>query len=220
MSSIGEPIEVHPKSTSLALSICAHLPWPTLMGKVIAVGGESASGKSTTALALKQHLTAQGQPVVLLHMDGYFHLAPRENHERRKASLKHVGLNEINLSLLQNHIDQFREGSTQIEVPKVDYFRNVIETEPIPIPNGAVLIIEGTYALYLKSIDFSLFLDRTYDQSKSIRMNRVREVYDPFVESVLEIEHQIVRESRRNAHLWISSDFEIERSSSAAKQTT
>jgi uridine kinase len=180
------------------------------MGKVIAVGGESASGKSTTALALKQHLTAEGQPVVLLHMDGYFHLAPKENHERRKASLKHVGLNEINLPLLQHHIDQFREGSTQIEVPKVDYFRNVIESEPITIPNEAALIIEGTYALYLKSVDFSIFLARTYNESKSIRMNRIREVYDPFVESVLKIEHQIVSESKRNAQLSISSDFNIE----------
>jgi uridine kinase len=215
MSSIGEPIEVHPKSTSLARAICKYLPWSKLAGKVIAVGGESASGKSTTALALKQHLIAEGQPAILLHMDGYFHLAPKENHERRKASLKHVGLNEIDLPLIQHHIDQFREGSARIEVPKVDYFRNVIETEAIPISKGAVLIIEGTYALYLKTLDFSIFMARTYSESKSIRMKRIRETYDPFVESVLEIEHQLVRESNQYAQLWISSSFEIERSSSS-----
>jgi uridine kinase len=211
MSSLGEPIEVHPKSTSLARAICKHLPWSKLAGKVIAVGGESASGKSTTALALKQHLNAEGQPVVLLHMDGYFHLAPKENHEQRKASLDHVGLNEIDLPLLQHHIDQFREGRTQIEVPQVDYLRNMIETKPVPIPKGAVLLIEGTYALYLKSMDFGIFMARTYNESKIIRMNRTREQYDPFVESVLEIEHQLVCESQRNAQLWISSDFAIQR---------
>ena len=55
---------------------------------VIAVGGESGSGKSTTAVCLEREFMQNGITCISLHMDSYFKLPPKDNHKNRVASLK------------------------------------------------------------------------------------------------------------------------------------
>jgi uridine kinase len=88
---------------------------------VIAVAGESGSGKSTTATWLGRALSDGGIPTGLIHQDDYFFLRPpRANHEYRLLDLRHLWPHEVNLELLQAHVDAFRAGRDGVEAPAID----------------------------------------------------------------------------------------------------
>ena len=61
---------------------------------VIAIAGESGSGKSVTATTLAGELDATGIVTIVLHQDDYFLLPPRTNHEHRVHDLRNVGPHE------------------------------------------------------------------------------------------------------------------------------
>ena len=56
----------------------------TLNGKVISIAGESGSGKSVSAIALKKKLQQIGTQALIIHQDNYFKLPPKTNHLKRK----------------------------------------------------------------------------------------------------------------------------------------
>jgi uridine kinase len=209
MSSIGEPLRIHPLSRSVASNLANQLNINPSSRTVFAIGGESGSGKSTTGLALKHVLSELGLHTKLLHLDGYFNLPPRENNQRRIQSLENVGLHEVNMDLLQHHVNSFKEGVLDINIPVVDYMRNSIEFRNESLRDASVLIVEGTYALYLQHFDVGVFMERTYEDSRNARKGRIRENYDPFVEQVLAIEQPIVRASAPRAHFSVSATFEL-----------
>jgi uridine kinase len=207
---VNEPLEIHPSALRAASALCDVLAIPQGGRYVLAVGGESGSGKSTTALALKAELEDRGRRCAVLHMDGYFKLPPRENHEARLRSLEWVGLQEVRLDVLQEHLDAFRGGASRILVPEVDYLANEISVRELDLNGIEVLLVEGTYVLYLNGFDAGVFMPATYQQTRAARMKRVREAYDPYVERVLHLEHTLVRASAPRASWAVHPDFRVE----------
>ena len=98
-------------ATSLASMVAGTLRLPRDRRVVIAVAGESGSGKSTTATRLGRALSNAGVRAGLIHQDDYFLRPPRTNHEYRLLDLAHVGPHEVNLDLLQTHLDAFLEAN-------------------------------------------------------------------------------------------------------------
>lgn len=178
---------------------------------VIGVCGESGSGKSVTSKCLQIELEKAGISSKILHMDSYFKLAPNDNHERRKKDISFVGPQEVNLGLLKEHIDKFRNGATSISVPVVDYLNNSFTEINTKIADTQILIIEGVYAFHLTDLDFRIYLERTYKESLQKRRERSREVYDPFVEEVLEIEQSLVLPLRLIADVTITNDYQLKK---------
>ena len=176
---------------------------------VIAVAGESGSGKSTTAAALALAFRNNDLTSEILHMDSYFKLPPKENHGNRLKNLKNVGPHEVQLDLLQDHIDAFRSGSLEITIPIVDYIKNVFTKHLLLLNNVEVLIVEGVYAFLLHDIDYRVFMSRTYHDTIKGRRERSRESYDPIVEEILEIEHQIVAPYVDQADFIVLKDYSL-----------
>ena len=71
--------------------------------------------------------------------------------------------------------------------------------------------MEGTYAFYQNETDFNLFMSRNYLQTRELREKRSRgnEVNDPFIEKVLEKEHELVVAKKEKADAWIDYDFNL-----------
>lgn len=207
---MNEPLHVVPRVLEAARVLADLIGIEPSVRTVVAVGGESGSGKSTTALALQAALSERSIRATVLHLDGYFHLPPNANQEARMQSLSWVGLQEVNMELLQSHVNAFRLGALQLEVPVVDYAQSSINVQCIDISESEVLIVEGTYALYLDRIDHGVFMPQTYRETRSVRQARTREVYDPFVEHVLDIEHHLVQKSAPRAKFRITSNYKVE----------
>ena len=91
----------------------------------------------------------------------------------------------------------------------VHYKENKISTEIIDLKKVNVLIIEGTYILNLKGLDFTVFIDRNYKDTYENRMLRNRDVQSDFVENVLEIEHQIIKTFKSKADVILDVNYQI-----------
>lgn len=209
---IGDIIELKEKHLAIAKEIIAilkqRLSLQTPSKIAIGVAGESGSGKSVTAFSLQKVLEQEQVKSIVLQMDDYFKLPPRSNHENRLKSLDNVGIHEVDLEKLAQNITAFKNGVSEIEKPLVNYNENSIGTEKINVSEYDVVIVEGTYIFEAEGFDYKIFIDRNYRDTYENRMKRNRDEKSDFVEEVLEIEHQIIRNFKNNADLILGKNYE------------
>lgn len=175
----------------------------------LSICGESGCGKSTLAISVKEVLSQNGYKSFILHMDDYFHLPPTSNHLQRLEDINHVGPQEVDLELLQNHIDEIRNGSQEIIKPLIHYKENDKRSEIFNPTEYEVIIVEGTYVSLLENIDTKIFMLRNYIDTWEDRVNRARDPITPFIEDVLKIEHTIIKKYKENAHLLVDNDYNV-----------
>lgn len=211
----GNRIELNPPYFGLAASLRLLLLSDFEVRKeercVIGIGGESGSGKSVTAKCLAVELTGAGMATSVIHQDDYFHRPPRANHEHRCLDLRNVGPHEVDLDLLRSHIDAFRAGREDVTAPLVDYPSDSFLTQRFNFSKTAVLIIEGTYVLTVEDIDVRIFLRATHSETQERRRVRNRDIDEPVIEDVLNIEHTIIAPQVLLANVVIDSNFAVER---------
>lgn len=205
---IGDKVQLNEKYLHPARLIYEKYQDIIQPGFTLSIAGESGSGKSTLALALQHVLLENGSKAMVLHMDDYFKLPPTSNHNKRLEDIGWVGPGEVHLDVLQNHLEAFKSGVPEIEKPLVYYAENEIKSETLDFTQTDVLLIEGTYTATLK-VDLSIFISRTYLDTYADRVKRARDPITPFVEQVLEIEHQIIARQGEKANVIIDKNFEI-----------
>ena len=194
--------------TLLAL-LRAHCGVPRAARTVIAVAGESGSGKSVTAIDLAAVLSDAGIETAIIHQDNYFVRPPRTNHEFRVADITSVGPQEVQMDLIAAHIAAFRAGTPSVTAPVVDYPGNRFLTHTLDFSVAQVLVVEGTFALLLDDSDIRIFLEASYLDTRQRRKDRARDIDDPFVEQVLDIEHRIISAQASRADILIDSDYAV-----------
>ncbi len=175
----------------------------------MSVAGESGAGKSIIAAAIAEQLENDGIKVKIFQQDDYFRLPPFSNDTKRRANLMWVGTDEVNLSLIDQHLKEAKEGIKTIEKPLVIYPENRITTEVFDMTGIKVCIAEGTYTSLLKNIDKRIFIDRDHFDTMEDRHKRGREVMDTFIEKVLEIEHEIISKHKDKADIIIDKYFHV-----------
>lgn len=181
---------------------------PRAARTVIAVAGESGSGKSVTATDLVAVMNEVGIHTTIIHQDNYFVRPPRTNHEHRLTDLGSVGPQEVRMEVIAANIQAFRVGST-ITAPVVDYPGNRFLTQSLDFSETRILVVEGTYALLLNGWDIGVFLQATYEDTAQRRKARNRDIDDPFVDQVLDIEHRLIAPQALVADILLDRDFEI-----------
>lgn len=209
---IGDVIHIKPEYLNTAsdiIDLCGHNYFEKK--RIALIAGESGSGKSVTAISLQKELLRRGVDAFVLHQDDYFHLPPASNHAAREADISRVGPQEVDLALLQAHLDAFAKGEERLTKPLVYYKENQILQETINMAPYQVLIIEGTYALALERADLHIFMERNYHDTLPNRKARMRDVASEFVEQVLEVEHRIIAPMVEKAHILIRKNYQAER---------
>ena len=208
-----ERLVLEATQVALARSLTTMLRSTFALGRrdrtVIAIAGESGSGKSSTATSIARVLTAEGHRTVVLHQDDYFLRAPRANHAHRCADLSSVGHHEVDLALLASHVAAFRAGFDNVPAPRADAASDSFVTWRPDFVNAAVLVVEGTYVLHLEDSDIRIFLDATHEDTAERRRQRNRDVDAPIIDRILAIEHDLIAPQISRAHIVIGSDFAI-----------
>ncbi len=174
------------------------------------VAGESGSGKSETGQALSDALGERGVKAVVLQQDDYYVLPPRFNDAARRANFAWVGITEVRLELIDQHLRQAREGAPAIVKPLAIYDDNQITEETISLEGATVVIAEGVYTSLCDNVDRRVFIDRNRLETMQHRMKRGREEFDPFIEEVLVKEHEIISQHRSRADVVITRDYDVE----------
>jgi len=209
---IHEPLVLREEYFGVTKEIIAKMRDNALLDQnklVVSICGESACGKSTTAKCLQFELDKLGIASVILHQDNYYKLPPSDNHAKRKVDISWVGPKEVKLDLLQNHINAFRNNTDSLTLPVVDYKKNHFFDIEVEVKDKTVIIVEGVYAFLLQNCDFNIFMSRTYIETKEKRKERIREVYDPFIEKVLDVEHQLIAPLKLKADLIVDKFYKV-----------
>jgi uridine kinase len=178
---------------------------------VVAIAGESGSGKSVAASSLAHELAAAGHHPQVIYQDDYFVRPPRTNHEFRLLDIAaNVGPQEVRLDLIAEHIAAFRAGR-DVVAPLVDYPGNRFVTQPLDFAHADVLVVEGTYVLSLDDLDVRIFCSATHEETRARRTARARDVDDPVIERILALEHDLIAPTGATADLVIDANFELHR---------
>lgn len=209
----GERLDLEPTHLALAQLLLAKLEGQFGLGQedrtVVAIAGESGSGKSTSAMAIADVLSARSISTVVLHQDDYFIRPPRANHSHRIGDLSSVGPHEVRLDLLASHIADFRAGRDVSDAPRADHHSDSFVSRRLDLGNASVLIVEGTYVLTLHDSDVRIFLEATHEETDERRRRRNRDVDAPIIDRILSIEHEIIARQARRADIVIDRDFRI-----------
>ena len=174
------------------------------------VAGESGSGKSETGKALAEALEERGVHAVVLQQDDYYVLPPKFNDAARRANFAWVGTTEVRIDLLDAHLQAAQEGASEITKPLVIYEDNAIAEETLSLDGADAVIAEGVYTSLCDHVDYRVFIARNRLETMEHRMKRGREEFDPFIEEVLKIEHEIISKHRARADVVITRDYDVE----------
>jgi uridine kinase len=206
---IGDKLIIEQHHTDRAADICELLIQRIEPGErfTLAVAGESGAGKSELAYEIHRLLNERGIRADVLQQDDYFVFPPRTNHEMRRRNLEQVGLYEVKLDFLDSNLRSFKQGESSIYKPLVVYEEDLITREEMPVADLTVLMAEGTYTSLLEFVDLRVFIVRTYRQTLEARKRRARDKWEPFIQDVLEREHQIISQHRALADIVIPDDF-------------
>lgn len=175
---------------------------------VIAIGGESGSGKSEIAHLISQKLKNKGELAKILHIDNYYKVAPRERTAwRKKHGVESIGLTEYNWNLINRNIAEFKESKEAI-LPCIDLLTDQEDRLITNFEGIKYLIVEGLYPLKANA-DLKIFIDLTYHETKKAQILRGKEPQNEFRLQVLQREHEVVQSLRALADLLITKDFDV-----------
>ncbi|MCK5450698.1 MAG: hypothetical protein KAI70_02895 [Candidatus Omnitrophica bacterium] len=176
----------------------------------ISIAGESGSGKSGVAHAITNLMNEYGIKTRLIQQDDYFFIPPKTNFRIRREDISIIKMSEVNLELLQEHINKFKKSkSKKIKKPLVVFDEDEIREETISLESVKILVVEGTYVSVLENIDKKIFLAKDYKDTFNARRSRNREELDLFDEKILRAEHKIVKNHANLNDIIVKKDSKI-----------
>ncbi len=188
--------------------------WPAIEAAegryTLTVAGESGSGKSETAQAIADVFGERGIGAAVYQQDDYFIHPPKTNDRTRREDISWVGSNEVRLDLLDEHMRAALDGADEVRKPLVIYEEDRVDEEVMDLRGATVVIAEGTYTSLLENVGAKVFIARNRLETMEHRMKRGREEFDPFIEEVLKIEHEIISKHRERADVVITRDYDVE----------
>jgi uridine kinase len=175
---------------------------------IIAISGESGSGKSELSHVLAKSLRTNGIMAKELHIDNYYSILPLE---RKDWRMNHgieqvVGYGEYDWDTIYRNIDDFKNDRTST-MPCVDLVTEQVDQLTTNFKGIDALVIDGLYAIKTDGVDFRVFIDLTYHETKKAQVVRGKEPQNEYRARVLEQEHKMVQALRPTANLLISAEY-------------
>jgi uridine kinase len=177
---------------------------------IVAISGESGSGKTELAHVVARGLRAHGIFAKPMHIDNYYRVLPLERKQWRIDNIieKCVGYGEYDWDTIYRNIDEFRQGK-QATMPCVDLVTEQVDTLITDFSNVDMLIIDGLYAIKTKGVDMRVFIELTYHETKKAQADRGKEPQNEYRWAVLEQEHKMVQALRDSADFLITKIYEV-----------
>lgn len=177
---------------------------------MVAISGESGSGKTELAHVVARGLRQHGIFAKPLHIDNYYKVLPLERKQWRIDHVieKSVGYNEYDWDTIYNNIKAFKNGESA-SMPCVDLVTEQVDTLITDFSTVDMLIIDGLYAIKTDDVDLRVFIDLTYHETKKAQSDRGKEPQNEYRWAVLEQEHKMVQALRKAADLIVTKGYEV-----------
>jgi len=198
--------ENHKKAASEILKYLEKLEGEKI---VLAVGGESGSGKTEIAHVVARLLKDQGTPAKIMHIDNYYLTSPVERTPwRQEHGIESIGYTEYDWDKINQNLREFQEGQENVTMPCIDLLTDQEDQIITSFKGIKFLIIEGLYAIQAAA-NLKVLIDLTYHETKKAQFERGKEPTNEYRWLVLEREHVVVQSLRNQADLLVNKDFSI-----------
>lgn len=177
---------------------------------MVAISGESGSGKSELAHVIAKGLRKHGIMAKPIHIDNYYRIHPLERTEwRKKHGIENVvGYGEYDWDTIYRNIEDFKHNRSSA-MPCVDLVTEQIDQLTTDFNGIDMLIIDGLYAIKTEGVDLRIFLELTYHETKKAQLVRGKEPANEYRMAVLEQEHKMVQALKSLADILISKEYEV-----------
>lgn len=177
---------------------------------MIAISGESGSGKTELAHVIAKGMRKHGIFAKPLHIDNYYRIHPHIRTEWRKEHGidKVVGPGEYDWETINRNVREFKEGVTSTG-PCVDLVTEQIDQLTTDYKDIDMLIIDGLYAIKVDDLDMRVFIELTYHETKKAQAVRGKEPQNEYRMQVLEKEHQEVLALKPTADVLVGMDYKV-----------
>lgn len=178
---------------------------------IIAISGESGSGKSELTHVIAKNLRKHGIFAKPIHIDNFYNTLPLERAAwREKNGVENVvGLNEYKWDEINKVINDFKNNNKST-MPCVDLVTEQIDQLTTDFKGIDMLIIDGLYAINTKGVDIRILIELTYHETKKAQTDRGKEPDNPLRWAVLEQEHKTVQSIANKANIRINKKYEVE----------
>ncbi len=206
---LGDVLLLEDKHESAAREIFALIQDRLRERFVIAISGESGSGKSELTHMLAKVFKENGRRAKPLHIDNYYRIHPLERTQwRMQHGIEHVGLEEYDWPTINRNLDEFRKG-LRAEMPCVDIVTEQVDRLITDFGEVDTLIVDGLYAIQAADVDVRVFIDITYHETKKAQLRRGKEPQNEYRASVLQREHEVVTALKPKAEIIVDRDYRV-----------
>ena len=177
---------------------------------IVAISGESGSGKSELTHVVAKEMRKHGIFAKPIHIDNFYNTLPLKRTEWRinNGIENVVGISEYKWDEIDRVIDDFRNGRIS-SMPCVDLVTEQVDTLTTDFQNVEMLIIDGLYAINTDMVDLAVFIELTYHETKKAQKDRGKEPQNEYRMRVLEQEHRQVLSIKHKADLFVNMDFQV-----------
>ena len=177
---------------------------------IVAISGESGSGKSELTHVIAKNLRKYGIFAKPVHIDNFYRILPLERTEwRLKNGIeKVVGLEEIDWKRVRQTVSDFKN-SRPNTMPCVDLVTEQVDRLTTDFNGIEMLIMDGLYAINCKEADLKIFIELTYHETKKAQSSRGKEPQNEYRMRVLEKEHKVVQSLKPYADILIDKQYQV-----------
>ena len=177
---------------------------------IVAISGESGSGKTELAHVIARGLRTHGIFAKPLHIDNYYRVLPLERKQWRidNGIEQCVGYDEYDWGTIRRNIDEFKNNA-EAAMPCVDLVTEQVDTLLTDFGSVDMLIIDGLYAIKTEEADLRVFIELTYHETKKAQSDRGKEPQNEYRWAVLEQEHKMVQALKDSADLLVTKEYEV-----------
>lgn len=177
---------------------------------IVAISGESGSGKSELTHVVAKDLRKHGIFAKPIHIDNFYNTLPLARTEWRiKNGIgKVVGLKEYKWEAINQVILDFKNGDNS-SMPCVDLVTEQVDTLTTDFESVDMIIIDGLYAIHTVGVDLSVFIELTYRETKNAQKDRGKEPQNEYRTRVLEQEHIAALSIKDKADLFVNIDYKV-----------
>ena len=207
---LGDVLLITEKHENAAKSILPFILESKVNKMIIAISGESGSGKTELAHVLAKMLRKEGIVAKPLHIDNYYRIHPllRTEWRKRNGIDKSVGFTEYDWDTINKNLDDFRNDRVST-MPCIDLLTDQVDQLTTDFNGVDMLIVDGLYAIKTEGVHIRIFIELTYHETKKAQAVRGKEPQNEYRMQVLEREHLVVQSLRSTADILVNMDYQV-----------
>jgi uridine kinase len=206
---LGDVLLIEKKHEDAAKTILKRVIKERKEKYMVAISGESGSGKTELAHVLAKLLKKDGIRAKPIHIDNYYKIPPLERTEwRNRHGFESIGYTEYDWEIINGNIRKFKEGK-EATMPCIDLVTDQIDTLITNFQDVEMLIIDGLYAIKTEGVDLRVFIELTYHETKKAQIVRGKEPQNEYRMKVLEREHDVVQSLKPAADLLVNMEYKV-----------